>query len=379
MSKLYRSTFRFDGKKYERTSTKSQREADRKADQLLRDLKDGVVGISGKMKVKDWANEWLETYKKPVVAEKQYEDYKSQINNIIIPAIGGLRVCEVRDVHLQKVLNSKVGYSYSRMRKLYQRIQAMFRQAKISRLIAHDPAENLVMPSAKEGTHRSITDYEREHFLKAAAEHHAGLMFKMMLYCGLRTGEVVALEWRDVNFKSKRLSVSRAMESGTSEIKPPKTKAGIREIPIPDELLAELLPLKGDPFTPVFLQQRGKVRHTHSSRQKAWISLKNAIDISMGAVFETHKGKKGRKRKVKVISVVASDFVPYCLRHTYCTDLQNKGVPINVAKYLMGHSDISVTASIYTHITERVIDDAANLINGVTNGVTKGNRLQETA
>ena len=55
----------------------------------------------------------------------------------------------------------------------------------------------------------------------------------------------------------------------------------------------------------------------------------------------------------------ASDLVPYCLRHTYCTDLQDAGVPINVAKYLMGHEDISTTGNIYTTTTEHAINDAA--------------------
>ena len=68
-------------------------------------------------------------------------------------------------------------------------------------------------------------------------------------------------------------------------------------------------------------------------------------------------------RKTKLLSVVAADFSPYCLRHTYCTDLQSKNVPLNVAKYLMGHSDVSTTANIYTHTTDDVIDDAAALIN----------------
>jgi len=77
--------------------------------------------------------------------------------------------------------------------------------------------------------------------------------------------------------------------------------------------------------------------------------------------------------------VVADDFVPYCLRHTYCTDLQAKGVPINIAKYLMGHSDIKVTASIYTHMTEQTIDDAARLINGVSPGVSKAVRIKSSA
>jgi len=99
----------------------------------------------------------------------------------------------------------------------------------------------------------------------------------------------------------------------------------------------------------MFLQQRGKVRHTHSSRRKAWESLKKQIDISMGATDS--------------ITLVADDFVPYCFRHTYCTDLQDAGVPLNVAKYLMGHADVSTTGNIYTHTTEQSIDDAATMIN----------------
>ena len=48
-------------------------------------------------------------------------------------------------------------------------------------------------------------------------------------------------------------------------------------------------------------------------------------------------------------SKLSDDLTPYCLRHTFCTDLQKAGVPINVAKELMGHSDISVNANIFTH------------------------------
>lgn len=61
---------------------------------------------------------------------------------------------------------------------------------------------------------------------------------------------------------------------------------------------------------------------------------------------------------------LADDFVPYNLRHTFCTDLQKKGVDIRIAQYLMGHSDISLTANIYTHADQSTIVDAAKTING---------------
>ncbi len=360
----YRSTFYWQGKRYESTSAKSQRDADQKAAIKKDKLKRGEIGISQNMTVKRWAETWLETYKKPVLADKQYKDYEGMIKNTIVPAIGTLRLTDVKDVQLQNIINSKAGQSLDRLNKLNHRINAMFRQAQISRLIVQNPAQFLTMPKAEDGTHRSITPFEREHFLKAAKTHYAGLMFKVMLYCGLRTGEAAALEWRDIDFVKRRVKVSRAIESGSENLKAPKTAAGVREIPIPNEIYEELVAVKGEPFEPVFSRPDNQGRYTNMSRHRAWLSLKEQIDISMGAKFEHLLNEKTkRKRKIKTLSIVADDLVPYCLRHTYCTDLQDKGVPINVAKYLMGHANIAITAKIYTHISDVAIDTAAALIN----------------
>ena len=59
---------------------------------------------------------------------------------------------------------------------------------------------------------------------------------------------------------------------------------------------------------------------------------------------------------------LADDFVPYDLRHTYCTDLQKKGVDIRTAQYLMGHADIKMTANIYTHADNSTVISAAKLL-----------------
>jgi len=322
MSQLYRSTFRYNGKRYERKSTTSQKDADNKADRLKRDLEDGVVGISKQMRVSTWAYEWLDTYKKPCVIDKHYKNYKRFVDNVIIPQIGGLKLSEVTAVHLQKMLNSRAGNSHSDIKRLRDTIKAIFKKARETRLVNYDQSEYLTMSAAKNGTHRSITDIERKHFLRVAAEHPAGLMFKTMLYCELRTGEVVALSWKDIDFTNHMINVVAAMESGKDTLKAPKTVAGVRKLPIPDELYRDLLELRGNPFDSVFTQETTGMRHTQSSRVKAWGSLKKAIDKSMGAKWEKRKAKDGKMRLIKVLSVVAPDFVPYCLRHTYCTDLQ---------------------------------------------------------
>jgi len=366
------------GKKYEKTSTKSQREADKKADQLRRDLEDGKIGITKQMRVSVWAYEWLDTYKKPRVGEKCYKEHRRHIEKMIVPQIGGLRLSEVTDIHLQKILNEKTGHSFSDAKYLRDTIRAIFIKAKESRLIAHNPAEFLTMPATTKGTHRSITDQERQHFLKVAETHPAGLMFKTMLYCGLRTGEVTALSWKDIDVDSHMLNVVAGMESGTDKLKAPKTAAGVRKVPIPDCIYHDLIERRSDPLQPIFAQETTGNRHTETSRAKAWRSFKNAMDDSMGAVWDKRPAKDSKMRLTKVLSVVAPDLVPYCLRHTYCTDLQAKGVPIKVASYLMGHASIAVTANIYTHITEDAISNAAALI-GVTYGVTKSENGEKTA
>lgn len=69
---------------------------------------------------------------------------------------------------------------------------------------------------------------------------------------------------------------------------------------------------------------------------------------------------------------VADDLTPYCLRHTFCTDLQRAGVPINVAKELMGHADIQTTANIYTHRDQGTLHGNMALLDGTSEQAFSG-------
>ena len=183
-----RSTFYFNGKQYTARG-KNQKEADKKAALKKNALENGEIGISKNMTVSAWCYEWLETFKKGKITDKSYACYKRHIDNLIVAEIGNVKLKEVRDVHLQKILNSRQGYSKSDTTKVRNTIQAIFKRARISRLIPYDPAEELEMPRTTQGKRRSITDKERAWILKTAETHHAGLWVKLMLYTGLRPGE----------------------------------------------------------------------------------------------------------------------------------------------------------------------------------------------
>jgi len=325
-----RKTFRYDGKRYS-VYGKTEEEALEKKVALIGVLERGELCTGSSPTVSDWYQQWRRLYKEPAdLTAKSLSAYDEKFRNYIRPAIGHMKLRDVREQHLQQILNAQSGMSHSHLVKLRSLMQQLFRRARKSRLIVFDPSEDLSLPAYRRGTRRSLTDAERRAFLAAEPQHPGGVLFYTMLHTGMRPGELVALQWRDVDFERNEIHVTRALESGSwHTIKAPKTAAGTRIIPIRAELRQRLEPLQGLPQTLVFVNQIGNM-HSRASLMRLW----GRIKADMGRLMDADP---------------EPDLVPYCLRHTFCTDLQRAGVPINVAKELMGHSDISVTANIYTH------------------------------
>jgi len=408
----YRESLTYDGKRY-RITGKTEREAMEKRAELLASLKRGEEQINSNMTVGAWAKEWLETYIKPKVrepgqpksdesmTEKSYAMYTQKLDGYILPAIKNMRLKDVRDVHLKKILNSQAGKSKSHVLKIRIVIKSMFRQAYQSRLIPYDPSEGLTLPAVSEGKRRSLTDNERELLLRACEMHRCGLWIKTLLGTGIRPGESAPLQIKDFDFKTGLLNIDKDIESGTYSISDPKTKAGIRKVPIPEDLSAELQKAFSDrsPFEYAFPQTNGKSMKTQECISNDWESFRRTMNILGGAktivirktttrskdnpatqVTKSERtiSKDGYKATAcgRIMteedgedgSILADDLVLYCLRHTYCTELQKAGVPINIASYLMGHADIQTTANIYTHTGETDAQTAAVKINAYRAG-----------
>ena len=347
-----RTSFTYEGKRYWIRGTSPEDLAAKKA-LKLRDLEEQVK-IESAMLTRDWATEWLETYKRDYVIDKSYKDYKSRLNRHILPHIGYLQLKQVKPIHLRKIMQEMKGYSGSRIDKVHQCVCQLFAAAWENDLIKDDPSKGLKKPAGPRGSHRSITAHEREIILKVAENHKHGLWILIMLYCGLRTGETARVRIKDFDFKGKKLYID-----GT------KTSNAPRYVPVPEEILDKIKALGKGPFDFVFTNKDGVPIKPHN-RGRMWKSFKKAMHIEMG----------GRIYRNAIVPpyVVAEDLVPYCLRHTYCTDLQDAGIPINVAKELMGHSDIYLTAKIYTHYTDVSFRDAADKLESYrsNNGTASG-------
>lgn len=348
-----RKTFTFDGKRYDLTAPTLEELAVKIA-MKKRDLEEGKVIISGNIKVKDWISNYLETYKENSLKPISYNDLKSRIHKNITSQIGQMQIKDVKPLHCQRILNNLSGFSANHIKKVNNAMFDIFEKALDNKMILTNPAAKLIKPKGHTTERRAITKLERKYILEVAEYNRAGLWILIMLYCGLRPHETALIQGRHIDFTKKILHIE-----GT------KTSNANRYVPIPDIFLEKLPKLA--PYDYLFTNQNGAPINA-DCRERMWNNFKRDMNIAMGC--------KVFRNQVVAPYRVADDLVPYCMRHTYCTDLQAAGVPINVAKELMGHSDISLTARIYTHKSEEAFESAAALMN---NFQSKNNMNFESA
>lgn len=316
---------------------KSKRDVDLKLAEIKTKYDMGLMITSPNTTFGKWADEWLETYKKPTVTNGWYKYIEGLLNNHLLPCLGGLQLNKIRPVHIQSCINGMNGKSHSFVSKTVVVLRDILQRAVENGLILTNPAQNIIMPKTTNGERRSLTVDEEQRLLEVLADSYYGGFFGIMLACGLRVGEAMALTWFNVDMKNQTISITQAVENHSSNIKEPKTKAGFRTIPIPDWYLPYLNKPKTSQF--VFTNKKNEMIKNGSLRA-AW-------------------------RRIADRAILPVEVTPHYLRHTYATSLAERGVDMKTAQYLLGHSNISVTAKVYTHVTETMIETARNKINSI--------------
>ena len=333
---MYRKTFTFNGRRYY-VRGRTEQEAIEKTVRLKEKLGRDEVVIESSMRVRDWIDICIDTYKtnlQPATLKK----YKSRMRTCVTEPLGNYALKSVKPIQCQLALNRQAGKSKWYINQTYQMMNFIFEKAVENKLISSNPAKNIVRPAGTKSTHRALTKTEQAVFLTAAKDHIHGLLFLLMYGCGCRPSEAAAVEGRDLTLKEGRLYL---------HIRGTKSKAADRYVPVPPEVRA-LLPDHPDPFTPLCTTSNGN-KICERQIRRAWHSMEREMNILMGC-------RLYRNQLVPPYPL-ADDLTPYCLRHTYCTNLRDMGIDIRTAQYLMGHSDIKMTANIYTHTC---IDDLSD-------------------
>ena len=329
MAKKYavRKTFTFENKRY---SVYADNEVDAEVKKRLKikELEENTVISSGDMLFKTWAEKCYAMYK--TCGEDSIKRDWYLIKKHIYPVIGNHPLKKIRPIDCQQVLKvlGDSEYSRSTIHHTFLIMNFIFTKAQLNDLVIKNPCTGIVEPTGGKTHRRALTDYEEEVFI-SLLDNERFRVFALMYYCGCRPEEAR---------KAKGSDISLISGYPTLHIRGTKSKNADRYVPIPAPLLDMIKNTPAD--APVAPNYAGK-RHDDNSWKRAWNGLCRAMNIAMGCQVY--------RNQLIPPYPLSEDLVPYCLRHTYCTNLQKQGVDIRTAQYLMWHSDIKLTANIYTH------------------------------
>lgn len=345
----YRKDFTVNGRRYIIRANSAKELMEKEVKKRIQIEQDGGV-IDSSITLRDWADQCVETYKtkqKDITRKK----YVARMEHCILKHIGDMRLKDIKPLHCQQVLNEQAGNSRTQVNEVYQQLRFLFRHAVANELIRKDPTEHIVKPDFTVGHRRALTATERKYFIQVGLSDRRYYYFMLMLFCGCRPSEAREVMGYDIRILSNGLPALH--------IRGAKTANSDRTVPIPPEFYEYIRDIPPD--EPVAMTERGG-RITENNRARIWSSYTRQINIAMGC-------KMYRNALVPPYPL-APDLVPYCLRHEYCTELARRGIDIRIAQKLMGHSDIHLTANIYTNLNQDDMADIAEMLAQGDAGVT---------
>ncbi|GHV33501.1 site-specific integrase [Clostridia bacterium] len=364
-----------DGKLIRKTFYgKTNREAKAKADVWTQANGGAVFSVSPETKLSEWLTLWLENTKKGAIRDTSYKLYKVLIEKL--PAeLKKKKVSAITPIELQSFVNRLAEkYSNSYLNKMCILLRASFIAAVDNGLCAKSPAKWLVTPKRPQNKREAYTVREAQKLTAFALNRHKGqrdmgekdyarqtaVEVLLMLYTGLRRGELLGLTWPDI--QDGKISVNRAlfMDDNIPTVEDGQAKSGksIRVIPLPEFVYNAIddLPRRG---MYIFCAADGTLRNPSS------------FGGSYRRFMEAFAAENPSCRKLSA----------HCLRHTYATLALSGGADIRTVQELLGHENINTTA-IYTHpdyaAKQTASDGVLRLLSQDTKQDTKPEKAQKS-
>jgi integrase len=334
----------------------TRRDAEKELRRLLRTVDTGEHVDSNRITVREWLTIWLATVK-PEISPRTHESYTAIVNNRLIPAFGNLLLAKLAPVDIQKTYtewstggrqDGKSGPLAPQSRRFIHRVlSAAVGRAVELQLIARNPARTLRkrLPKIERHEMATLTAEQSAQLLDAIRSTPLYWPVMIALATGARRGEILALRWRNVDLDRGTARIIESLERTTAGLrfKPPKSGRA-RVVTLPAFAIEELRRLKRGQAESLLLLG---VRQTGDTLVCA---QPDASPISPN-VLTNYFGRVARRLSVPIHF--------HSLRHTHATQLLLAGVHPKVAQERLGHSTVAMTLDIYSHVTERLRDDAA--------------------
>lgn len=353
-----------DGK-YKYVYAANNKELEKKVTELKIQLGKGIDLVAERDNFEKWSLLWLKSIKFNV-SQSRYDTCKrcvAKLEPIFTYSIKNIKLIDVQTIIYDMFEN---GYSKDTITKVKGVANQIMQLALDNRVIDFNPIQSVKIPKgAPQETRRSLTDEEQK-WINAPSDNRGHRAAMIMMYAGLRRGELIPLLWSDIDLEARTIDINKSVEIIHSQniVKDStKTEAGIRKVYISNYLAEYLSTLEHDSDY-VCPSAKGKMMSVVAFK-RMWDSYLAELNFNFGdfskvvvpskddpSVMVAYKKSKSRFAPGEIPKVIPR-ITPHWLRHTFITMMYMAGVDALTAKEQAGHADISTTLSIYTHLDKQ--------------------------
>ena len=331
---------------------KTQAECKAKLSAALESVKGIDVSRADEYTVATWLRSWYDIYAKPNVRVATADRYQLMVEQYTIPRIGSIKLTKLTAHDLQKLYkdlmeNGRIdrksghgnpGLSSTTVRSLHLMLHSALERAVKERLILRNPTEDCIAPKVQKIEMQILPPVHIKDYLDAADRRGLLPMFYLELVTGLRKGELLSLQWSDLDETNCTISVSKQASWDTEHqliLSRPKTGNSIREVSIPQDAV-ELLK-----------QEHAK----HPDNPWMFPSGRTGEMYHPDSVVTLHK---------RILKDAGLEHIRFHdLRHTFATLALQNGVDVKTVSSMLGHYDAGFTLRTYTHVTRQMQQKAA--------------------
>ena len=288
---------------------------------------------------KVYANKWFDTYKKPKLKPTTLQGYRSNLKMHLYPAFGDMRLDEITVETVQQFLNDRVDLAKNTVHTMFVLFSEIMDSAFEDRYIKSNPAKSkrINIPSTRKTERQALSPEQLRLIIAEISEKLTDVterrLMALLLFTGMRRGEVMGLRWEDIDFEKRLITVNRAVSYTTNQpiISTPKTKSGKRVIPLDDQLVT-------------FLKPHLDAGYVIGGKEPPTLMV-------------TRRLLRNLDKKINMFGAT-----PHVFRHSYISALAEAGVDLKTIQQISGHSNVTTTMGIYAHTQLGLVQEAGGKV-----------------
>lgn len=336
-----------------------------------------------KYKMREWLNIWYETYVKNNVRTSTRISYEGIIKNHLIPNIGYINLIDLKKVDIEKMYNKLLingrkdnkrgGLSIKSIKNIHLVLHKALQEAVEREYIEKNPASIAKVPTMKclNIQKEEIEIYSKDEQIKlinsAKEDKIYGTVVIFALYTGMRKGEILGLQWSDVDFENKTININKQLNrlKNYENYEEKRTTLGLqyntktdnstRKIPMSDSLI--------------------NILKEHYEMQNEYKKMFGRTYFNHNMVFCKENGEYldpttvlvKYKQLTKKAEIKRCTF--HALRHTFATRALESDIPPKVVSSILGHASVQFTLDIYTHVLNELKLDEINKLDKYINSL----------